>query len=252
MPNLVSIIMPAYNAEKTISQSIESVIAQTYSNWELIIVNDNSNDQTSAIIKFFSDNDIRIKSYINEGNYGPAYSRDLAISKCRGQYICFLDSDDLYYPNKIESQLYFMTSKNYLISYHYYDIVDSYGKQIKIENNSVSILNYHNNHFERGLGYCLTFMIQKSICHKIHFMDCNIKVAEDYSYFANLLRSNTAFLYPSLLGSYRKSENSRSSNKIKAAYNILKVYIKEEKNPIFLSLFYCLMYVYKSLKRTLS
>lgn len=108
---LVSIVMPAYNASKFISESIESVLKQTYKNWELIIVNDCSKDNTEEIIKFYSNNDSRIKYYNQKTNLGISEARNKAIIEAKGEYIAFLDSDDLWKKRKLEEQIKFMEEK---------------------------------------------------------------------------------------------------------------------------------------------
>ena len=102
---MVSIIMPAYNAEKTIRQSIESVLAQTYRDWELIVIDDGSRDDTAQILSDFSLQDARICFSKNEKNSGASYTRNRAISLAKGEWIAFLDSDDLWKPEKLEKQL---------------------------------------------------------------------------------------------------------------------------------------------------
>ena len=99
----VSIIMPTYNSSRWISDSIQSVLDQYYEQWELLIVDDGSTDNTKNIVKDFL-NDKRIKYYYQE-NYGPATARNIGISKASGKYLAFLDSDDIWKPNKLELQL---------------------------------------------------------------------------------------------------------------------------------------------------
>ena len=107
MDELVSIIMPSYNTAKFISETIESVLVQTYTNWELIIVDDCSTDNTDEVVKsFLSDN--RIKYITNEKNSGAAVSRNRALREAKGKWIAFLDSDDLWLPVKLEKQIAFM------------------------------------------------------------------------------------------------------------------------------------------------
>jgi teichuronic acid biosynthesis glycosyltransferase TuaG len=102
MNNLISIIMPAYNAEKYIIEAIESVIKQTYQNWELLIVNDGSKDNTEEVILSFEDS--RIQYYIKE-NGGVSSARNLALNQMKGEYFCFLDADDYFTPNSLQSRL---------------------------------------------------------------------------------------------------------------------------------------------------
>jgi len=106
--SLVSIIMPAFNCKNFISESITSVISQTYSNWELVIVDDCSTDGTDKIIKKYVKSDSRVKYFKHDENSGAAIARNTAISKARGKYIAFLDSDDIWFTQKLKTQIKFM------------------------------------------------------------------------------------------------------------------------------------------------
>lgn len=126
MNDLVSIIMPSYNTGKYIGQSIESVIKQTYKNWELIIVDDYSTDNTEKIIKAYLA-DKRIKYYKNMSNIGAAETRNYALRKAKGKWIAFLDSDDIWSKDKLEKQIKFMVDNNYNFSYTCYQEIDDLG-----------------------------------------------------------------------------------------------------------------------------
>ena len=119
MCDLVSIIMPSYNTGRFIKEAIESVLAQTYTNWELLIVDDCSSDNTDVIVKQFL-NDERIHYLKNEVNSGAAISRNRALREAKGKWIAFLDSDDLWVPEKLEQQIVFMQEKDYHFSYTNY------------------------------------------------------------------------------------------------------------------------------------
>lgn len=127
---LVSIITPTYNCAKFIGETIDSIIAQTYENWELIIVDDNSSDNTEEIVKQYKDS--RIKYYRNDSNKGAAVSRNFALSLAKGKWIAFLDSDDLWLPSKLEKQIGFMVKNNYFFTYHGYKEIDEESKEIGI------------------------------------------------------------------------------------------------------------------------
>ena len=127
MNNLVSIITPCYNSEKFISQTINSVLNQTYKNWEMIIVDDVSSDKSVAIISTFCKQDSRIKLYQLLDNSGAAIARNKAIDVAKGNFIAFLDSDDLWLPKKLELQLDFMIKYNYSLSYTSYEIINEEG-----------------------------------------------------------------------------------------------------------------------------
>jgi len=126
---LISIVMPCYNASSTIYDSIGSVLLQTYKNWELIVVDDRSTDNSRDIILSIKDERIRfISSQVNSGS--PATPRNIAIKESRGEYIAFLDSDDLWTPTKLERQVEFMIKNNYKFTCTAYNIIDPDGNFI--------------------------------------------------------------------------------------------------------------------------
>lgn len=120
MNNLVSIIMPSYNTAKYISAAIESILNQTYENWELIIVDDCSTDNTDEILTEYAKKDSRIRYYKNEKNSGAAVARNRALRQAKGKWVAFLDSDDLWEKDKLEKQICFMKKNNYHFSYTNY------------------------------------------------------------------------------------------------------------------------------------
>ena len=127
---LISIITPLYNAEPFISETVKSVLNQTYQNWEQIIVNDASTDGSFKKVNAFAQKDDRIRIEDLSSNKGAAYCRNLATSLARGSYIAFLDSDDLWHPDKLEKQLAFMIQNQCDVSYTSYLHIDESGKSL--------------------------------------------------------------------------------------------------------------------------
>ncbi|HHG3258955.1 TPA: glycosyltransferase family 2 protein [Vibrio parahaemolyticus] len=123
--SLVSIIMPSYNSDGTILESIQSVLSQTYKNWELIIVDDRSTDNTWQVIQTYADKYDNIRVYQNKENLGAGASRNFAIKKARGRFIAFLDSDDLWTEDKLAEQIPFMLENNYPLTYTHYSRFNS-------------------------------------------------------------------------------------------------------------------------------
>ena len=132
MNDLVSVIMPSYNTADYISESIKSVQAQTYTNWELIIVDDCSTDNTDEVVVAFL-GDQRIRYLKNERNSGAAVSRNRALRKAKGKWIAFLDSDDLWAPEKLEKQIGFMEKNGYSFSYTNYEEIDMAGQKTGVK-----------------------------------------------------------------------------------------------------------------------
>ena len=118
--DVVSIIMPTYNSEQTVVESIQSVLSQTYKNWELIIVDDRSTDNTWQVIQTYADKYDNIRVYQNKENLGAGASRNFAIKKAKGRFIAFLDSDDLWTEDKLAEQIPFMLENNYPLTYTHY------------------------------------------------------------------------------------------------------------------------------------
>ena len=129
MNNLVSIITPSYNSSRFIEDCVKSILSQTYANWELLIVDDCSVDNSKDIISAFSNIDERIKPIFLENNVGASEARNVAIRKAKGRYIAFLDSDDLWDSHKLEKQLSYMIENDIAFSYSTYQFISEDGKE---------------------------------------------------------------------------------------------------------------------------
>lgn len=152
---LVSIIMPSWNTGRFIAESIQSVLNQTYQNWELLIVDDCSTDNTDEIVAGF--NDKRIRYFKNEKNSGAAITRNRAIREARGEWIAFLDSDDLWAPEKLTKQLGFMKEHGYVFSYHDYVKIDEESKPLNVYVTGPDVVT-KSKMYNYGYPGCLTFM----------------------------------------------------------------------------------------------
>ena len=218
---LVSIIMPAYNSEKYIKDSIESVFKQTYSNWELIVVDDCSTDKTIEVIKSF--NDSRIKLFVNETNSGAAISRNKALRGATGKWIAFLDSDDIWLPTKLEEQLQFMVRNNYSFTYTDYRICDD-GRLT-----STVITAPKKVSFKKLKKYCYfaTLTVVYDV-EKIGVIQIgNIKKNNDYAMWLKALKNADAYRLPKCLAIYNRHSGSISSGSkiklIKWHYRLFKL-----------------------------
>ena len=154
-----SIIMPAYNNARFIGDSIRSVLAQTYINWELLIVDDCSKDNTAEIVESF--HDPRIHYQRNAHNMGAAETRNQALKIAKGRYIAFLDSDDLWEPEKLEKQITFMEKNGYAFTFSDYQIMQENGTQTGNILHMPASLNYHQYLRNTAIG-CLTVVIDRS------------------------------------------------------------------------------------------
>ena len=190
MNNLVSIITPCYNSENFISETINSVLNQTYKNWEMIIVDDVSTDRSVDIISTFCKQDARIQLHQLLDNSGAAIARNKAIELAQGTFIAFLDSDDLWLPKKLEYQLDFMLKNKYLLSYTSYEIINEDGNLTNKIINCKDKLDYKRMLYSNEIG-CLTAMYNRDILGKIFMPE--IRKRQDYGLWLKILKSEMYF-----------------------------------------------------------
>lgn len=210
MRELVSIITPSYNTANFIGKTIESVLEQTYQNWEMIIVDDCSQDNTDEVVQQYLF-DKRIKYIKNEVNSGAAVSRNRGLQEARGRWIAFLDSDDLWDTNKLEKQVYFMISKNVYFSYTNYEEIDESGKARNI------ILTGPSKISKQGMyNYCypgcLTVMYDADYVGLIQIK--NIKKNNDYAMWLEISKKADCWLLDENLAKYRRRSGSISRQSI--------------------------------------
>lgn len=235
---LVSIIMPSYNCESFIQASIESVIAQEYKNWELLISDDCSSDGTLEIVKSYCDKDIRISLITSNKNLGPALSRNKAIEKAKGRFIAFLDSDDLWAPQKLSKQIPFIVNNKIALCYTRYDSIDEEGKLVKQAPIIPSNIDYNGLLKNQIIG-CLTAIYDTELCGKV-FMPI-IQKRQDFGLWLRILKQgHIAYCLDEVVATYRIRQNSLSSNKIKAIRYTWKLF-REIENLSLLKSSYCLM-----------
>jgi len=209
---LVSIIMPSYNTEDYIAASIESVLAQTYENWELLIVDDCSTDETDDVVKPYLV-DERIRYLKNEKNSGAAVSRNRALREAKGKWIAFLDSDDLWTSEKLEKQITFMKENGYHFSYTNYVEIDT-DSQL----NGVSVTGPKRitrcGMFNYCWPGCLTVMYDAETIGLIQIAD--IKKNNDYAMWLKVCRKADCYLLDESLALYRRGRaGSISTHSIK-------------------------------------
>lgn len=229
MYGLVSVIMPSYNTAEYIKNSIDSVIRQTYKNWELIIVDDCSTDNTDEIVGSF--NDSRIRYFKNEKNSGAAVSRNRALREAKGKWIAFLDSDDLWLPEKLEKQLEFMAENNYHFSYTDYDEIDENGLKTGIFVSGPKKISKSGMKCYCWPG-CLTVMYDAEYLGIIQIAD--IKKNNDYAMWLKIIKKTNCYLLSCVLAEYRRGRiGSISTNSIvsmiKWHYRLFR--ISERQNP---------------------
>lgn len=232
---LVSIIMPNYNGGKYLTDTIKSVLAQTYQNWELIFVDDCSTDNSLEIVNSFGDKRIRILQ--NEKNSGAAVSRNYAIREAQGKWIAFLDSDDLWTPEKLEKQIEFMKSKDIAFSFTDYEVVDSENRLLAKFSPRLDECRYKDILKHNCIG-CLTAMYDTDKTGKVYMPTDAIK-REDLACWLYILKTGKkGYCLHEFLAKYKQHSNSVSSNKFKMAKYQWQTYRKVEKLSFFKSIYY--------------
>jgi len=245
MDELVSIITPSYNSDRFISQTIQSVINQTYNNWEMIIVDDCSNDKSVEIINDFIKIDNRIKLIKLSENSGPAIARNQALRIAKGKYIAFLDSDDIWLPIKLEEQIRFMVLNNYSFTFSSYNVINEENTE-KLKLINVPLMISYNRYLRNTIIGCLTVVIDKS---KVGYFEMpNIRSSQDMALWLEIMkRGYYAYGLKQVLANYRLVSNSNTSKKINAAIDVWKVYRNIEKLGLFFSIFNFLRYTYNAI-----
>lgn len=246
---LISVITPTYNAERFIKETIESVQEQTYDNWEMIIVDDASKDQTRQIVKQYCEKDARIQLIQLEKNSGSAVARNTAMDHAKGRFIAFLDSDDLWLPEKLDKQIKFMLENNVAFSYTRYRRMREDGQLTNGLSKVKQTIEYEELMKQCIIG-CLTVMLDMDKIGEERMV--NIRTRQDFVFWLTIMKKGIpAYGIDEVLAHYRLVENSISSNKLKAAKRNWEVYYKIENQGLLKSLWYFLNYSVRSVLQVL-
>lgn len=240
--------MPSYNASRFIAESINSVLLQTYSHWELLIVDDCSKDNSVEIIQKFADIDSRVKLFPLKENVGAAAARNIAIEHAQGRYIAFLDSDDIWNENKLRKQLSFMKQNSYAFTFSDYYVMEEDGKKT---GNIVRVpisLTYHQ-YLRNTIIGCLTVIIDKK--QTGDFKMPLIKSSHDMALWLLIMkRGFKAHGLKEVLAGYRLVSTSNTAKKWKAAKDVWKVYRKiEGLSVVYAAYCFCGYVLHAVLKR---
>ncbi len=250
MSSLVSIITPSYNSSKFIKDCVASVFSQTYKNWEMIIVDDCSKDNSKEIILELSTKDKRIKPIFLKKNVGAAEARNTAIRQSTGKYVAFLDSDDLWNPKKLEKQLSFMKENEITFSYTTYQFMSENGEDLSNIISAPEKMTYHS-YLKNTIIGCLTVIIDREKSGEFEMP--NIRSSHDMALWLLIMkRGFSAYGLDDNLAKYRVVSSSNTSNKLKAAKEVWYVYRFVEKLSIFYALICFVGYALNAIRKRMS
>lgn len=247
--NLVSIITPMYNSEKYILDTYNSIKNQTYKNWEWIIIDDNSQDKSYKKALKLTENDSRIKLIKNEINLKAAKTRNKGLDIAKGEYITFIDSDDLWNNNFLEKQIYLIKEKKCNVVFASY--------QRKSENLKEFLGNYivpecinYKDLLKTNYMSCLTVVYKKEKFNKLRFNE-KLKMHEDYVLWLDLLKVGIAYSNQEILATYRIRRGSVSRNKFKNLLYMWYIFKKVINLSTIKAIYYLGNYIYYGLKKNI-
>ena len=245
---MVSIVMPAYNAVKYIHRAVESVLRQTYTDWELLIVDDGSADGTEQLIQNLIEMDERIKLVKNRENIGVAETRNRGVELAKGEWIAFLDSDDIWHPDKLQEQLELYQRNRTPFIFTGSGFMDASGELLNYELSVPETIGYREL-LKQNVISCSSVLIRKELAQK-YPMEHSEKMHEDFAVWLSILKQEhikaAGVNKPLLI--YRISEKSKSGNKWKASVMTFRVY-RYIGLSILHAVYYWLCYVYRSVKK---
>lgn len=246
MDALVSIITPMYNNESVIEKTIQSVINQTYTNWELILIDDCSYDKTTTIVNTFTKKDSRIKVYKHSTNKGAAQARNLGTKKARGNYIAFLDADDLWQKDKLQLQIDLLNRTQSDVCFGSYEWINEKGIPLNVKVNALESLTYKKLLRANYIGN-LTGIYNCDSLGKIYTKD--LKKRQDWLLWLEALkRSNKpAVGLSETIAYYRITQGSLSSNKLNLIKHNFNAYRKGLGFSVIKSSYYLIMFLYEHL-----
>lgn len=250
MDDLVSIIVPVYNAENFIEETMDCVLAQTYTNWELLLVEDCSSDHTAARIRRYMERngDSRIRLIRQPSNMGAAKARNRGLKEAKGRYIAYLDADDLWVPEKLEKELIFMKEKNAAFAFTGYEFADEAGRGLGKIVHVPKTLTYKQA-LSNTTIFTTTVMFDLEKLTKDQLEMPSVK-SEDTALWFRVLRSGvTACGLDENLVKYRRTGRTLSSNKLEALRRIWNLYRREEKMNIASSVWHFCFWALRAVKR---
>ena len=243
MQDKVTVVTPVWNSEKYIEKTIRSVQDQTYTNWEMIIVDDCSTDCTVEIIEKIARSDNRIKVLQQSVNSGAAKARNRSVLEGQGRFIAYLDADDIWKPEKLEKQVKFMKDNELGFSCASYEVIDDEGNSLNKYVHMLPKVDYIG-FLTNNLLQTVNIMVDTNIINKKYLMMPDIRRRQDAATWLQILKAGfECYGLDEILGEYRRTKASLSSNKVKAVRGVWNLYRNIEKLPLLFSGYCFIRYV---------
>ncbi|CAH7131590.1 putative teichuronic acid biosynthesis glycosyltransferase TuaG [Vibrio chagasii] len=247
---LVSIITPSYNCSSTISETYESIVKQSFTNWEWLVTDDCSVDQSLEILTDIANNDSRVRVFRNLKNSGAAVTRNHSLSKAKGKYVCFIDSDDLWLEDKLTKQIKFMEEHCFDFSFTAYELIDADSAPLgcTVDTHLRHPISYEDMLRKKATLGCSTVMLRRNAFDDISMP--LIRTGQDYGLWLKLLKSQVlAMPIPDVLTQYRILPNSISRNKFKKSQRQWQIYREFEKLSLLKSIECFFFYAWRAVFR---
>lgn len=246
----VSIITPTYNSATYIDETIQSVRNQSYQNWEMVVTDDCSSDDTQSIVSEWCNRDERIKLFILDKNSGAATARNTSLYHSSGRFIAYLDADDLWYPDKLEKQIHFMRQQRCGFSCTSYEVIDEKGNpknKVVVMKDVLDYKGFLINNLLQTVGIMADTEIVNRKCLEMPQM----RRRQDAATWLLVLKDgNACYGMQEVLAKYRRVSGSLSSNKVKAVKGIWYLYRKVEKLPLYFACYCFIRYaIFAVIKR---
>ena len=246
--SLVSVIMPYYKKKAFIESSIQSILCQSYQNFQIIVIDDESSEESSKILKKIANLDKRINLVVNRINQGAGVSRNLAIENASGEYVAFCDCDDLWKDTKLDEQIKFMKKKNIDFSFTAYEIINENKDKIGFRT-AKDILNFNDLIKSCDIGLS-TVVFKKKLFNNPYYRFANLKTKEDYVLWLKLAKDGISLNgLNQNLACWRKNKQSLSSSVTQKILDGFRVYNSYLKFSIFKSIIYLFILSINSMTR---
>ncbi len=247
---MISIVTATFNSASFIEDTYQSILNQTYTDWEWIVTDDCSTDNTWQILLGFSKIDSRVKVFRNKINMGAAFSRNHCFNHIKGNYVAFIDSDDVWCDDKLTIQIEYMVDAGRVFSFTAYELIDENGYSLgkTVDSTNQGEFNYYDMLAKRATLGCSTVMLNSSIIASNRMPD--IRTGQDYAFWLQILKSGyTASLIPKVLTRYRVHNGSISRNKFRKAMRQWEIYRSIELLNVPQSFYYFLLYAIRAIFR---